>query len=55
MRRLRRPLVHPQVVPAGSLESSVAEDLLDVAHRTAVEEQLGRGGVSQDVWGDPLG
>ena len=51
MRLLRRPFVCTQIEIAGSDEAIVAQDLLDVSDRTAIEQECRRHRVAEHVCG----
>lgn len=54
MRRLGGPHVEGQVVPAGRIQPLVAEQLLDVSDRAAVEQKRRRHGVPEKMSADLL-
>jgi len=49
MSRLRGALIQTKVVPASGLEPFMPEYLFYVPHRTAVEKQLGSGGMPKQM------
>src|SRR6266849_7612564 len=55
MRLLRRPFVRAQIEVASGNKAVMAQDILDVANRAAVEEECCRHRVAQHVRGDRLG
>ena len=54
MRRLRRPPVKTEVVPASRFKALMSEDFLDVSHRAAIKQKLCRGGVPEQMRPDRL-
>lgn len=47
-------MVEPEIIPAGNLEALVPEDLLNVADRAAVKQQLRSGGMTEQMRRDRL-